>query len=107
MSIERASTAGQSQFLLSQVQNASLQLGKTQAQVASGKVATDYAGLEQGDLVAETGIVGGDLAAGDLSLGLAELQRGVLDLRQQELGLAGGGGAFDAHGLLLLDLQQR
>ena len=50
MSIERASTAGQSQFLLSQVQTASLQLGKTQAQVASGKVSTDYAGL--GDKVA-------------------------------------------------------
>ena len=50
MSIERASTSGQSQFLLSQVQTASLQLGKTQAQVASGKVSTDYAGL--GDKVA-------------------------------------------------------
>src|SRR5664279_2194837 len=37
MSIERASTSGQSQFLLSQVQTASLQLGKTQAQVATGK----------------------------------------------------------------------
>ena len=50
MSIERASTAGQSQFLLSQVQTASLQLSKSQAQVASGKVSTDYAGL--GDKVA-------------------------------------------------------
>ncbi len=50
MSIERTSTAGQAQFLLSQIQNASLQLGKTQAQVASGKVSTDYAGL--GDKVA-------------------------------------------------------
>ncbi len=50
MSIERASTAGQSQFLLSQVQTASLNLGKTQAQVSSGKVSTDYAGL--GDKVA-------------------------------------------------------
>ncbi|MEJ1967318.1 MAG: flagellin [Rhizomicrobium sp.] len=45
MSIERASTAGQSQFLLSQIQSASAQLDKTQAQVASGKVSTDYAGL--------------------------------------------------------------
>ncbi|HEY4942844.1 MAG TPA: flagellin [Rhizomicrobium sp.] len=50
MSIERASTAGQAQFLLSQVQSSALQLGKSQAQVASGKVSTDYAGL--GDKVA-------------------------------------------------------
>jgi len=45
MAIERASTAGQSAYLLQQVMNASQQLGKTQAQVASGKVSTDYAGL--------------------------------------------------------------
>jgi flagellar hook-associated protein 3 FlgL len=45
MSIERASTSGQSLYLLQQVMNASQQLGKTQAQVASGKVATDYSGL--------------------------------------------------------------
>ena len=45
MSIERASTAGQSLYLLQQVMNASQQLGKSQAQVASGKVSTDYAGL--------------------------------------------------------------
>ncbi|HEY0301812.1 MAG TPA: hypothetical protein VGC36_10785, partial [Rhizomicrobium sp.] len=50
MTIERASTAGQAQFLLSQIQTASLNLGKSQAQVASGKVSTDYAGL--GDKVA-------------------------------------------------------
>jgi flagellar hook-associated protein 3 FlgL len=45
MSIDRASTAGQSLYLLQQVMNASQQLSKTQAQVASGKVSTDYAGL--------------------------------------------------------------
>jgi flagellar hook-associated protein 3 FlgL len=45
MAIERASTAGQSAYLLQQIMNASQQLGKTQAQVASGKVSTDYAGL--------------------------------------------------------------
>ena len=45
MAIERASTAGQSLYLLQQVMNASQQLGKTQDQVASGKVSTDYAGL--------------------------------------------------------------
>jgi len=45
MSIDRASTAGQSLFMLQQVMNASQQLSKTQAQVASGKVSTDYAGL--------------------------------------------------------------
>jgi flagellar hook-associated protein 3 FlgL len=45
MTIERASTAGQSAYLLAQVQQASVQLDKTQAQVASGKVTTDYSGL--------------------------------------------------------------
>ncbi|MEJ0041213.1 MAG: flagellin [Rhizomicrobium sp.] len=45
MTIERASTAGQSQFMLSQIQSAVQQLDKTQAQVASGKVSTDYSGL--------------------------------------------------------------
>jgi flagellar hook-associated protein 3 FlgL len=45
MSIERASTAGESAYLLAQVQRASVQLGTTQAQVASGKVSTDYTGL--------------------------------------------------------------
>lgn len=50
MSIDRTSSAGQAQFLLSQVQAAAGNLNKTQAQVASGKVSTDYAGL--GDKVA-------------------------------------------------------
>ncbi len=50
MSIERASSAGQAQFLLSQVQSSAAQLDKTQAQVASGKVSSDYTGL--GDKVA-------------------------------------------------------
>jgi len=45
MTIERTSTAGQSQYLLSQITQASAQLNKTQAQVASGKASTDYAGL--------------------------------------------------------------
>ena len=45
MTVERASTAGSAQFLLAQVQASATQLGKTQAQVASGKVSTDYAGL--------------------------------------------------------------
>jgi len=45
MAIERASTAGQSLYLLQQVMNASQQLGKTQVQVATGKVSTDYSGL--------------------------------------------------------------
>jgi flagellar hook-associated protein 3 FlgL len=50
MSIERASSAGQAQFLLAQVQASAAQLDKTQAQVASGKVSSDYTGL--GDKVA-------------------------------------------------------
>jgi flagellar hook-associated protein 3 FlgL len=45
VSIERTSNAGQSQFLLSQIQAAASQLDKTQTQVSSGKVSSDYAGL--------------------------------------------------------------
>lgn len=45
MTIERASTSGQSLYLLQQVMNASQQLGKTQTQVATGKVSSDYTGL--------------------------------------------------------------
>src|SRR5258707_3119474 len=45
MTIERASTAGQSQYLLQQIQVAAKNLDKTQAEVASGKVSTDYTGL--------------------------------------------------------------
>jgi flagellar hook-associated protein 3 FlgL len=45
MTIERTSTAGQSAYLLQQIMNANQNLNKTQAQVASGKVSTDYAGL--------------------------------------------------------------
>jgi len=45
MTIDRVSTSGQSQYMLAQIQNAAQQLDKTQAQVASGKVSTDYAGL--------------------------------------------------------------
>jgi len=50
MNVDRASTAGQAQYLLQQIQTASQQLQQTQDQVASGKVATDYSGL--GDKVA-------------------------------------------------------
>ena len=48
--IDRVSTAGQSALLLSQIEQANAALDKTQAQVASGKVSTTYAGL--GDKVA-------------------------------------------------------
>ncbi|MEI9989985.1 MAG: flagellin [Rhizomicrobium sp.] len=50
MSIDRVSTAGQSQIMLGLIQNAAQQLDQTQAQVASGKVSSDYSGL--GDKVA-------------------------------------------------------
>jgi len=50
MTVERASTAGQSSFLLQQIQAASQNLNKTQAQVSSGKVSANYSGL--GDKVA-------------------------------------------------------
>ena len=43
--IERVSSNGQMQYLLSQIMQASAALGKTQAQVASGKVSSDYAGI--------------------------------------------------------------
>lgn len=50
MTVERASTASQSQYLLSQIQQVSLNLSKSQDQVASGMVSTTYSGL--GDKVA-------------------------------------------------------
>jgi flagellar hook-associated protein 3 FlgL len=45
MSIDRVSTNGQTQLLLQQIMQDSSQLDTTQTQVASGKVATDYAGI--------------------------------------------------------------
>lgn len=45
MTIERVSTNAQTQFMLSQIGQANLNLDQTQNQVASGKIATDYAGL--------------------------------------------------------------
>ncbi len=45
MSIDRVATATQAQYLLSQVTNASSAMNKSQAQVASGKASTDYAGI--------------------------------------------------------------
>jgi flagellar hook-associated protein 3 FlgL len=50
MTIERASTAGQAQYMLQQIQVAAKNLDTSQAQVASGKASTDYTGL--GDRVA-------------------------------------------------------
>lgn len=45
MSIDRVATNTQAQYLLSQVMQASSAMNKSQAQVASGKVSTDYAGI--------------------------------------------------------------
>lgn len=45
MTIDRISTNSQSQLMLSQIQQAELALDKSQTQVTSGKVATDYAGI--------------------------------------------------------------
>jgi len=45
MSIDRVATNSQSQFLLSQIQQAELSLDKTQTQVTSGKVSTTYSGI--------------------------------------------------------------
>jgi flagellar hook-associated protein 3 FlgL len=44
MTIERVANNVQAQFLLSQINNANAQLNESQAQIASGKVASDYAG---------------------------------------------------------------
>lgn len=43
--IDRVSSNGQMQYLLSQIMQASAALGKSQAQVASGKISSDYAGI--------------------------------------------------------------
>jgi flagellar hook-associated protein 3 FlgL len=45
MSIDRVSTAGQSTYLLSQIEQANNNLNTSQAQVSSGKVSTTYTGL--------------------------------------------------------------
>src|ERR1700690_2176460 len=45
MSIERTATASQAQYLLSLINKADVALNKTQVQVASGKVSSDYTGL--------------------------------------------------------------
>jgi len=45
MSIDRVATATQAQYLLSQVTQAQVAMNKSQAQVASGKVADDYTGI--------------------------------------------------------------
>jgi flagellar hook-associated protein 3 FlgL len=43
--IDRVANNGQMQFLLAQIMQASAALGKSQEQVASGKVSSDYAGI--------------------------------------------------------------
>ncbi|HUJ47416.1 MAG TPA: flagellin [Rhizomicrobium sp.] len=45
MTIDRVATNNQMQFMLSQIMQATANLDKTQAQVASGKVSTDYTGI--------------------------------------------------------------
>ena len=45
MTIDRVATNSQSQFMLSQIQQAEIALDKTQTQVTSGKVSTTYAGI--------------------------------------------------------------
>jgi len=45
MTIERVATNAQSQYLLSQIMKANAALDTTQAQVASGKVSSDYLGI--------------------------------------------------------------
>lgn len=50
MTIDRVASNAQSQYMLQQIQQASANLDQSQAQVASGKVSDDYAGL--GDKVA-------------------------------------------------------
>jgi flagellar hook-associated protein 3 FlgL len=45
MTVDRVTTNTQAQYLLSQIMKANVALDTTQAQVASGKVSTDYAGI--------------------------------------------------------------
>ena len=45
MTVDRVTTNTQSQYLLSQIMKANVALDTTQAQVASGKVSTDYVGI--------------------------------------------------------------
>ena len=45
MTVDRVTTNTQSQYLLSQIMKANVALDTTQAQIASGKVSTDYVGI--------------------------------------------------------------
>ena len=54
MSIDRVSTNSQMHFLLTQIASANEKLSQAQNQVASGKVATDYAGLGDKTAVLES-----------------------------------------------------
>ena len=68
MSIDRISTAAQTAYFLNQIQNAGVALDKTQAQIASGYNANNYAGFGGQTQVFSTDITAGrqgNLAAGD------------------------------------------
>ncbi|HEY1630305.1 MAG TPA: flagellin [Rhizomicrobium sp.] len=79
MSIDRVATSTQAQYLLSQVSQAQVAMNKSQAQVASGKTATDYAGIGDKTAALEAARSAGARtdayqAATDLALNQANLQ---------------------------------
>ncbi len=88
MTIDRVSTNGQAQIMLAQIMRASNTLNKTQAQVASGNVANDYAGFGNKTSVLEAArSAQGRTAAYQASTQLALNQ---VDLQNTQLsGLAG------------------
>ncbi len=91
MSIDRVSTASQMQSLLTQVATANEKLSQAQNQVASGKVATDYAGL--GDKTAVIESARAAIARADSYKANTQLAVNQVDLQDTQIstlaGLAG------------------
>jgi flagellar hook-associated protein 3 FlgL len=83
MSVDRVATNAQSQYLLSQIQQASVALNKSDAQVASGLVAPDYAGYGSQTAV----LTGAQTAAARASAYQASTQMAVnqVDLQDTQL----------------------
>jgi flagellar hook-associated protein 3 FlgL len=83
MSVDRIATNAQSQYLLSQIQQASAALNKSDAQVASGLVATDYAGYGSQTAV----LTGAQTAAARVNAYQANTQMAVnqVDLQDTQL----------------------
>jgi flagellar hook-associated protein 3 FlgL len=83
MTVERVATNAQSQFLLSQITKANTALDATQAQVASGKVSSDYVGI--GDKTASLEAARAAAARADAYAANTQLAVTQTDLQNSQL----------------------